>query len=349
MLGTLIAQLIVSTASLSVQKPEIVAATAQNERFRFSPEESKLIRSYPDKPTLHKLGEQAYARRVGNVLYVVRRSIPELQELIVTYDLLSQIVQSDMSAPVRVAMLAPNAQTYLQEIIAREMDVDIDGVSMIQNGHLEVLPRKFVTLTSKEFGDFTIIASPDLASLSESDRKEFLESRLEKVSKQFNRDSPGQKSSSASTPCAQVAQPDSLLLGGSFSRYRGYQLQLNSLNVGINDMNLTSRILSETVAEAKELIRTELREKSKELDQILYKLDKFRFPLEQRTAPTESEINRFRESLKFNLEVNGVEPKRIDNILQKSSYKSSAIGLVLFLQVRLPNGSNVQLTPAINL
>ena len=342
-----ITHLILPIVAFSSWNPEIVAATAPNERFRFTLEESKTIRGYPDKPAIHKLNDQTFVRRVGSVAYVVRKSAPELQEVAAAYKLIAQVVQHDAREPLTVGELESESRIYLQEIIAQEMRVDAKEVNMWLTGELEMLPRQFVTFTSKDFGEFTVIASPDIDAMNESDRKEYLQSRVQNLRKTFDRTTQ-QESKAKSLPCAQIALSDTNLLVRSFSQYRGYQVQMNALETGKTDASQVTRTLYETVKESKEIFRAELRRQSTELYQRLNRIDKFRFPNGQAGIPSEREIARFRETLKFNLEQNRVEAKQIDRILQQSAFKEIGIGLVLFIQVRLPNGTSEQLTPAIN-
>lgn len=320
---------------------------SSQERPKLSIDQLQQVISLKVDLPVQAVGSDLYACRRGDGCLLVSKQAPELKSIRDQYDLIKLILLRQRNEELALKLLPKDALVTLQRLVAEEVGVPTDSATVEADGTLQLLAREFVELGCKETGNFKIIASPDLEQMSPEERAEYIR---QKTSKLKIGQRPPEQLQAKSPPrhAFEIRPTNELEKANSWDLAKGCTLRIGigQTKSGVG-MNLLSHV-PDALLQAKELYRSELREQSKELRATLNQIDRFRFPFGGSPVPSERTIERYKASLRFNLQQNGYSSQMIDSILTKSGFVSKSAGLLLFVPTKLPDGTITQLTFPVN-
>jgi hypothetical protein len=334
----------------------IIWALDPLEKCKLAATDYKLMLNTKDGAPVSQLGERYYFQRKGQFFYVISRECPELAVMQAKFQFVKEVISQKEPEFIPLSSLSKKALLGLQVLVSDQLRVPPDAVVLDSSKSLQFAVNRFVSFSAGEFGEYKVIAQPLLEDMTEKEREEFIgrsqsrfRAKLEaKVNQEQEKDSEKKTETQTKSSSASLQVIDDFVILNSPSHLLGYRIAVSNptqyflLNKEISD-NLTM-----SYSESKNLLVNALRVESNGLYNSFRGKDKFNFPNSPTATPSDQELQRYRKSLKFNLEQNGIKNNVIDSIVARATFQSRTNGLIIFVNVRMADGTVIQVTPSLD-
>lgn len=320
--------------------------------MRFSAAETQTLNTLPSDSKLVSLSRQAYVKRIGATVYCVSKFLPEFEELRDQLTLLTEIMKSREGEEVKFSRLSSKSKALLIAMLSGNRHHEIQQYELVESGKLEFLPKEFVDFKSDKHGAFSVMASPDIDSLTPEQKKTFFEkfqarirTREElRLKQSMNMISKNELPVKQTDAIEKKITPEDALNG--LSPYRGFEVNTNQALFRSRNFDKIHQTSLDLINEAKEIVRKECIDTADQFLPELYRIAPEIFRQNCQPA-TEKDIERYKIALKSTLEMDKKGSMEIDAILRSVKFDSRSVGLVMFINVQEVNGKIVTHTPMI--
>lgn len=328
-------------------KPVLVWAIAPNERPKLSTGELNSILGTKENEKITLVGNRYYCQKRGDQVYVISKDCPELALMEAQFMLMKEVITLGKEERLPLSSLSAKAIWAFKQSIANTRGLITDEITLDMTQSLKFLARRFVTFRFGEFGERVIVASPMIDEMTPEERDSFTKATTERMMKQFQAreiaklENKPYVNPEDSAIIGTIRMLDDLTHSVSLSDTRGFRLAVSRSTFKFDLTTQHRKNLDEVYELAKNEHQFTIRQRTHEMHELFRALDPSRFNGRADTAPTEKEVNRYLQSVKFGLEVNNFEGKQIDTMLNRATYASRTDGIVLFAQLRTQDGKIV--------